>query len=179
MHSSQSIGSRVPTLSFVSIASCVCIVLAGCASPASRPSTGHAGAACKDTSEAEIAALFDRWNASLQTGDPHQVVVNYAEKSILLPTVSNTPRLTRAEKENYFENFLQKRPSGKIDLRFVDIACNMAVDAGLYTFTFGASGQVVQARYSFTYRWFPEAPNGGQWLITSHHSSAMPETAAH
>jgi hypothetical protein len=44
------------------------------------------------------------------------------------------------------------------------------VDAGLYTFTFAKTGDVVKARYTYTYRW-----NGSEWLITSHHSSAMPE----
>jgi uncharacterized protein (TIGR02246 family) len=140
-----------------------CLVLAGCA-------THGPGGHCPRASEQDIAALFDRWNASLQTGDPHQVVANYATRSILLPTVSNVPRLTPADKEDYFKHFLQSRPSGVIDLRFVDIACDTAVDAGLYTFTFGATGQVVHARYTFTYRW-----EGGKWLITSHHSSAMPE----
>jgi hypothetical protein len=110
----------------------------------------------------------------LQTGDPHQAVANYAVRSILLPTVSNMPRLTPADMEEYFRHFLQSRPSGVIDLRFVDIACNTAVDAGLTTFTFGATGQVVHARYTFTYRW-----EGGKWLITSHHSSAVPEAGPH
>ncbi|MFL6636775.1 MAG: SgcJ/EcaC family oxidoreductase [Massilia sp.] len=145
----------------------VCLVLVGCA-------TLGPGGQCPRASEQGIAALFDRWNASLQTGDPHQVVANYAARSILLPTVSNAPRLTPADKLAYFENFLKSRPSGVIDLRFVDIACNTALDAGLYTFTFGTTGQVVHARYTFTYRW-----EGGQWLITSHHSSAMPEAAPH
>jgi len=124
---------------------------------------------CHETTEREIAALFDRWNASLQTGDPKKVVSNYAEKSILLPTVSNKPRLTPAEKEDYFEQFLQKKPSGKIDFRNIEIDCNTAIDAGLYTFTF-SDGSQVKARYTFTYKW-----NGKQCLITSHHSSAMPE----
>ena len=145
-----------------------CAFLAGCASPGRGPQGSPM--ACKDTNEQEIAALFDRWNASLQTGDPHQVVANYAEKSILLPTVSNKPRLTSAEKNDYFQEFLKKRPSGKIDLRFVEIGCNSAVDAGLYTFTFAKTGEVVRARYTYTYRW-----DGSKWLITSHHSSAMPE----
>ena len=91
---------------------------------------------CKPTSEKKIAALFDRWNESLETGDPHKVVANYAEDAILLATVSNQPKL----------------------------------NAGLYTFTFGLTGQAVPARYTFTYRW-----DGSTWLITSHHSSAMPE----
>jgi hypothetical protein len=54
--------------------------------------------------EQDIAALFDRWNQSLQTGDPQKVVANYAERSILLPTVSNKPRLTPAEKVDYFRD---------------------------------------------------------------------------
>jgi uncharacterized protein (TIGR02246 family) len=127
---------------------------------------------CKPVTKAEIAALFDRWNASLQTLDSHKVVANYAADSILLPTVSNKPRLTAAEKEDYFEHFLENRPSGKIDMSHIEIDCNTAVDAGLYTFTFAKTGAVVHGRYSYTYRW-----DGKQWLITSHHSSAMPETA--
>jgi uncharacterized protein (TIGR02246 family) len=158
----------------------VCIVLAGCASPGAGPRDYHTPSTerCKDTSEMEIAALFERWNASLRTGDPQQVVANYAQRSILLPTVSNKPRLTPEEKMDYFQHFLENRPTGTIDMRFVEIGCNTAVDAGLYSFTFGATGQVVHARYSYTYRWYPEA-DGGKWLITSHHSSAMPETAPH
>ena len=120
--------------------------------------------------ESEIAALFDRWNQSLQTGNPLEVVANYAERSILLPTLSNTPRLTPGEKEDYFVSFLQNQPSGVIDLRQITINGDMAVDSGIYTFTFGKTGQKVQARYSFTYQ-----KQGDQWLIVSHHSSGMPE----
>ena len=127
---------------------------------------------CKPVTKAEIAALFDRWNASLQTQDPHKVVANYAPDSILLPTVSNKPRLTAAEKEDYFVHFLGDRPSGKIDMSHIEIDCNTAVDAGLYTFTFAKTGKVVHGRYTYTYHW-----DGSQWLITSHHSSAMPEPA--
>ena len=105
----------------------------------------------------------------MQTGDPKKVVANYANKSILLPTVSNKPRLTPAEKEDYFVHFLEKKPVGKIDSRTIQIDCNTAIDAGLYTFTF-SDGSQVKARYTYTYKW-----NGKQWLITSHHSSAMPE----
>ncbi len=125
---------------------------------------------CKETNEQEISALFERWNRSLQTGDPQKVAANYAERSILLPTVSNKPRLTAADKEEYFHHFLANKPVGKIDSRTIEIGCTTAVDAGLYTFTFGATGAQVKARYTYTYKW-----DGKQWLITSHHSSAMPE----
>lgn len=124
---------------------------------------------CKAASEKDIASLFDRWNASLQTGDPQKVVSNYAQKSVLLPTLSNKPRLTPDEKADYFEHFLARKPVGSIDSRSIEVDCNSAIDAGLYTFRFG-DGSSVQARYSFTYKW-----DGKRWAITSHHSSAMPE----
>lgn len=145
-------------------------LLAGCAAN----STGIASAparmeTCKAATEQEIASLFDRWNQSLQSGDPHKVVAHYATRSILLPTMSNQPRLSAEEKEDYFHHFMENRPSGSIDLRSIEIGCNSAVDAGLYTFRFAKTGGQVSGRYSYTYRW-----DGSQWLITSHHSSAMP-----
>ncbi|QNM97957.1 DUF4440 domain-containing protein [Chitinimonas koreensis] len=157
-------------LKITALAVTAAFALAGCATAPASGSDPAAPASCRATSEQEIAALFDRWNRSLQTGDPHQVVANYAERSILLPTVSNTPRFTAAEKEDYFHHFLANKPSGQINLRMIELGCNTAWDAGLYTFTFGTTGQVVKARYTYTYRW-----DGKQWQITSHHSSAMPE----
>jgi uncharacterized protein (TIGR02246 family) len=154
------------------LAACA-IALSGCAQVKTAPAEAAKAsnsASCKTVSETEIAALFDRWNQSLLTGDPKKVVANYAQRSILLPTVSNKPRLTPEEKNDYFEHFLEKSPSGKIDMRFIDIGCNTALDAGLYTFTFAKNGNKVSGRYSYTYRW-----DGTQWLITSHHSSVMPE----
>lgn len=124
---------------------------------------------CRAVSDKQIAALFDRWNASLQTGDAGKVVANYAKRSVLLATQSNTPRLTAEAKKDYFEHFLVKRPVGKIDSRTIEIDCNTAIDEGLYTFSFG-DGSQIKARYTFTYKWF-----GNKWLITGHHSSVMPE----
>lgn len=155
------------------LATTLALTLAGCAHV---PSTDSASASasgaqtCKQTNEQEIAALFDRWNASLQTGDSQKVAANYAERSILLPTMSNKLRLTPAERVDYFDHFLVNKPSGVINARMITIGCNSAVDAGLYTFNFSATGGKVAARYTYTYEW-----NGNQWLITSHHSSAMPE----
>ncbi|VCU72266.1 Calcium/calmodulin dependent protein kinase II Association [Pigmentiphaga humi] len=143
-----------------------CVANPGAPGGASAPHTES----CQAVSEQEVAGLFDRWNRSLQTGDPRQVVANYAERSILLPTVSNQPRYTVAEKEDYFHHFLEDRPQGRIDARRIELGCNSAVDSGLYTFTFARTGAVVRARYTYTYRW-----DGRKWLITSHHSSAMPE----
>ena len=123
---------------------------------------------CRAVSTHQIEKLFDDWNQALQTNDPGKVVALYADGSTLLPTLHARPRLTRAEKLEYFEKFLQLKPVGKIDEGWVDIGCNSAVRAGLYTFDL-EDGRAIKARYTFTYEY-----RDGEWKITSHHSSLLP-----
>ncbi|WP_019594308.1 SgcJ/EcaC family oxidoreductase [Thioalkalivibrio sp. ALM2T] len=115
--------------------------------------------------------LFEGWNAALQTGDARKVAERYAEDAVLLPTVSNVPRTTHAEIQDYFEHFLEKKPHGTINTRNVKLGCNKLTDAGTYTFrvTDGGETKDVPARYTFVY----ENRDGG-WKIVHHHSSMMP-----
>jgi uncharacterized protein (TIGR02246 family) len=124
---------------------------------------------CASVTEQQVKGFFDRWNASLKTLKPDEVLKNYASDAILLPTVSNQPRLTQTERRDYFVHFLENKPQGVIDQRVIRLGCNDAIDSGLYTFTMG-DGKKVRARYTFVYNY-----QDGQWLIVSHHSSAMPE----
>ncbi len=120
--------------------------------------------------KADITALFDEWNSALQTGNPQKVATLYEEgTAILLPTVSNRVRHNREEIADYFVQFLAKGPMGKIDEENVRIFDEIAINSGIYTFTFGDDSSV-QARFTFVYRW-----NGQRWMIVEHHSSAMPE----
>ncbi|KAG1674810.1 hypothetical protein FOA52_015197 [Chlamydomonas sp. UWO 241] len=122
---------------------------------------------------AEITALFDKWNAALQTGDPAKVAACYAPSGVLLPTVSNQVRTTPAEIQDYFVAFLKLKPNGKIDDANVRVlGPDTAINSGVYTFDLVVEGAPtqVQARYSFTYKKI-----GGEWLIIDHHSSGMPE----
>lgn len=116
-----------------------------------------------------IAALFDEWNNALQTGDPRKVTALYETNGILLPTVSNDVRHNHAEIEDYFVSFLAKGPQGKIDEQNIRTFGQVAINSGVYTFSF-KDGSSVQARFSFVYRW-----NGQRWMIVEHHSSKMPE----
>jgi len=131
--------------------------------------------ACTKITKQEVAALFDRWNASLQTKDAAKVAENYAPDAVLLPTVSNTPRTTPEGIKDYFEHFVQKSPKGKIDSSTIRIGCNQASDVGTYTFTLtdkDGNTSEVPARYTYNYETVK-----GKWLITHHHSSMMPEKA--
>ncbi len=137
-------------------------LLSGSAFAASAPD-------CVKVDKAQIEGLFDKWNESLKTGNAKTVSENYLSDAVLLPTVSNKARLTDAERVDYFEHFLEKKPTGKIDTRTIRLGCNKAIDTGTYTFTF-ADKSTVSARYTFTYAW-----DGKDWKISTHHSSAMPE----
>ncbi|MEL6722397.1 MAG: SgcJ/EcaC family oxidoreductase [Pseudomonadota bacterium] len=117
----------------------------------------------------EITSLFEEWNSALQTGDPKKVAALYADNGILLPTVSNKVRHNHAEIGDYFVHFLAKGPAGKIDEANIRVFGQIAINSGVYTFTF-KDGAVVTARYTFVYRW-----NGQRWMIIEHHSSQMPE----
>ena len=129
---------------------------------------------CTKTSIQEIAALFDRWNASLATLDPDKMAALYTPEAVLLPTLSNKPRTNHEEIREYFVHFLEKKPQGAIDFRIIKIGCDSASDTGLYTFTLhdtqGKAQAKVSARYSYVYEYL-----NGQWLIEHHHSSSMPE----
>ena len=79
---------------------------------------------------------------------------------------------------DYFTNFLKLKPFGTINeshVRFLSAAHDLACNSGIYTFDIVKDGepQKVQARYSFVYRRID-----GDWKISEHHSSAMPEPIA-
>lgn len=90
----------------------------------------------------QIKALFTDWNASLATGDAQKVADRYAPNAILLPTVSNQVRSTRAEIVDYFEHFLQGKPSGEIlDSHVSVLDADDAIDAGTYRFALTKDGK--------------------------------------
>ena len=121
-------------------------------------------------SETVIACLFDDWNAALKSRDPNRVVALYAPDAILLPTVSNQVRHNHQEIESYFVDFIVKGPSGKIDQSNIRLFDHLAINSGVYTFSFDDQTEV-QARYTFVYR---RQDDG--WVIIEHHSSKMPES---
>tara|TARA_A100001234_G_C12590470_1_gene370293 strand:+ start:127 stop:495 length:369 start_codon:yes stop_codon:yes gene_type:complete len=120
-------------------------------------------------SDSHIAALFEEWNNALQTGEPKNVTALYESNAILLPTISNQVRHNHEEIEDYFINFIAKGPKGVINEANIRTFGNIAINSGVYTFTF-SDGNSVQARFTYVYRW-----NGQRWLIVEHHSSALPE----
>jgi len=120
--------------------------------------------------EKEVRGLFDLWNNALATKDPEKVAKRYSKSGVLLPTVSDVPRTDFPGIVDYFTNFLKLEPQGKIESGNILIGTNWAQDAGIYEFTMGATGAKVKGRYTFVYVY-----EDGEWKISQHHSSVMPE----
>ena len=161
-------------------------VLLGATLPAAALAEAPTATTCAPISERQVAALFERWNDALASGDPNQVASLYSDDALLLPTLSAEPRRTHAAIRDYFSDFLARAPRGRIDSRTIRLGCNSALDAGTYSFLLrdpadsaGAGrGQWVKARYSFVYTFRPGAGSGdgpGEWLILHHHSSLQPQ----
>jgi uncharacterized protein (TIGR02246 family) len=121
-------------------------------------------------SEDKVRSLFYVWNDALATLDSTTVAKRYSTSAVLLPTVSDTPRTDFASIKDYFDNFLKLKPQGEILESHVSIGDNWCKDVGIYEFTMGTDGAKVKARYSFVYVF-----EDGEWKISHHHSSAMPE----
>ena len=124
----------------------------------------------KSITEDEVRSLFYRWNDALATLDSKNVASRYAKDGVLLPTVSDIPRTDFTGIDDYFTNFLTKKPQGEILESNVKIGHNYCQDCGIYEFTFGTTGQKVKGRYSFVYTY-----EDNDWKIAHHHSSVMPE----
>lgn len=150
-------------------------LVAGCSSGNAQTASTTSGTqtAAKPPTKDDIAKEFDVWNAALATGSPEQVADLYAPDAVLLPTVSNEVRTNRAAIVDYFQHFLENKPSGVIEQEVVSVLdADTAINTGVYRFTLTQDGvqQQVVARYTFVYELI-----SGKWLIVNHHSSAMPE----
>ena len=126
----------------------------------------------KAIAESEVRGLFKLWNDALATLDSKKVASRYAKKGVLLPTVSDKPRTDFAGIADYFDKFCLLKPQGKILDSHVTIGNIWCSDVGIYEFTMGASGAKVKGRYTFVYVY-----EDGEWKISHHHSSVMPEAS--
>jgi uncharacterized protein (TIGR02246 family) len=136
----------------------------------SKMPDGHENKMGAKMTEDQVRNLFYLWNDALDTLDPDIVAKRYAKTAVLLPTVSDKPRTDYESIKDYFETFCKLKPQGKILESHVLVGDGWCKDVGIYEFTMGANGSKVKARYSFVYVF-----EDGQWKISHHHSSTMPE----
>jgi uncharacterized protein (TIGR02246 family) len=129
---------------------------------------------CAVVTKPQVESWFTAFNSAWATKQPATVTSLFTKDAVLLATVSNKPRTTPAEIEDYFVKFLKGSPVGTINSSTIKIGCNSIARVGTWTvgLTDASTGAKsdVKARYSFIYK-----RENGQWKIDHLHSSMMPE----
>ncbi|NWJ21582.1 SgcJ/EcaC family oxidoreductase [Marine Group I thaumarchaeote] len=120
-------------------------------------------------SDSTASELLQEWTSAVKSGDPKQVTSLYRDDGILLGTFSNKERVGHELILEYFENLLKSPVEVQIVSENPHVLESAAVNTGHYNFVTG--GKTINARFSFVYH-----KSNGEWKITSHHSSVMPET---
>ena len=120
-------------------------------------------------SDSTASELLQEWTSAVKSGDPKQVTSLYRDDGILLGTFSNKERVGHELILEYFENLLKSPVEVQILSENPHVLESAAVNTGHYNFVTG--GKTINARFSFVYH-----KSNGEWKITSHHSSVMPET---
>ena len=123
----------------------------------------------KNMTDSTASELLQEWTSAVKSGDPKQVTSLYRDDGILLGTFSNKERVGHELILEYFENLLKSPVEVQILSENPHIFESAAVNTGHYNFVTG--GKTINARFSFVYH-----KSNGEWKITSHHSSVMPET---
>jgi uncharacterized protein (TIGR02246 family) len=140
------------------------------------PQRAAAGAAsqCPEprASKPTIAALFDRWNASLATGKQEEVAKLYADDAVLVPAPSDGPHVGRDQIGAYFAQLLQRHPQGWVTQRTIRIDCATAVDTGAYVLRVTGRRKGTRMLIGGLYTLQYEHRNG-DWLIVRHQVSGM------
>jgi uncharacterized protein (TIGR02246 family) len=122
---------------------------------------------CPEPTKQAIAHLFDRWNASLATGDPNAVAKLYADNAALLPALSDRLLVGREQIRGHFAHFLARHPQASVTTRTIKIDCATEVDTGtcVYRVTGRRKGtrMLIGGRYAIRY-----AFQNGEWRIIGH-----------
>lgn len=130
-------------------------------------------ASCAPPTEADVAEMFGRWSAALETVHPDRVLRLYAPDALMLPLAAHGARKGMAEIRDYYVYFLQREPKVSVETRSIRADCSVATDAGVYLLkarTRAGKAEAFKVRYSLTWQ---KQDQG--WLIVQEHASIGPD----
>lgn len=120
-----------------------------------------------------VTQAFNQWCSYLSNNKLKNLVQLYEPSAILLPTLADNMIKNQQDRWVYFTTLMQN-PNLKvaIDESHVRIVSDVAINSGLYTFSFDKDGNRVEipSRFTFIYK---KKPTG--WMIIEHHSSQIPQ----
>lgn len=117
------------------------------------------------------AIILNRWVECVNKHNVEEVLKLYDDNAILLPTLSNKIRKTKAELQDYFEHFLSKKElKAEVKELYIQTVFNneLKADSGTYVFTWKNNQneyESLNARFTFIIH---------KGKILEHHSSIEP-----
>tara|TARA_R110000824_G_scaffold215900_4_gene402433 strand:+ start:301 stop:684 length:384 start_codon:yes stop_codon:yes gene_type:complete len=110
-------------------------------------------------------AFVQQWLDTVCTHDPQAIVNFYSQDGILVGTVAEKIKRGHKEIKTYFDEFVKKKPCGKITSSQTQMVNGVSIVSGVYEFNL--DGEIVPARFTFVV-----AKNDmGEFEIINHHSS--------
>tara|TARA_R110000824_G_scaffold77734_4_gene196482 strand:+ start:1154 stop:1537 length:384 start_codon:yes stop_codon:yes gene_type:complete len=111
--------------------------------------------------------FIQQWLDTVCTHDPQAIVNFYSQDGILVGTVAEKIKRGRKEIKTYFDEFVKKKPCGKIISSQEQYMNGVSIVSGVYEFDL--DGEIVPARFTFVI-----AKNDkGEYEIINHHSSVF------
>lgn len=120
----------------------------------------------------KLEQALELWCKIISSGRPEDIVKLFDSEAILLPTLAPDVLKTTEAKLAYFTQLMQNpNLTVTVNESNLRIIGNIAINSGLYTFSFERHGKVVilPARFTFIYQ---KKPQG--WMIIEQHSSQVP-----
>ncbi len=148
---------------------------AAAAAPAVPPAK-PAAEMCAPLDAATVTGWFDQWNLALASLDVDKVAARYWPDAVLLANAGTTPRTSPKLIHDYFSQLLMQHPRARLESHHVQIGCNLAIDAGRYTFSLmNDAGSIsdLPAIFTLVYQY-----RNGSWKILHHDSAALTDGAA-
>ena len=125
---------------------------------------------------ADVDSATQRWIDAFNRKNARDIVALYAKDAVFLGTSSPVLRDNPDLVWDYFKGIANQGDfTMSLGEHRVQVFGDVAVSSGYYTRSVTRDGKVVQnpARFTFVYQ-----KRAGNWIIVTHHSSAMPAVPA-
>jgi uncharacterized protein (TIGR02246 family) len=120
----------------------------------------------------DAGAVIDHWITAFNQDNPDLISDLYAPGALLHATTSPQLYIGNEAIRDYFKNFRGNGKNAAVTERHMIVLSDAAVmGVGFYKFDVSLNGQQVPRPARFT---FVLTKHDGRWLITHHHSSALP-----
>lgn len=122
--------------------------------------------------EAEVAKAGQTWQQAIVSRNAEKIAALYSSDAYLYPTFDNMIDDHAALLEYFQKITLNNDLKVVFNKQHIQVYGNIAINSGLYTFSYKQDGKVVivPARYTFVY-----LHQGNAWLIIESHSSILPK----